>query len=236
MRYFVINAKNYSEVSGKGLERLAAAVRIVSGKQIFREVEFFLAPPNFGLTSTVNPESGYHVLAQHLDLAKLGASTGFSVPEIAKSFGAAGSLINHSEHRISRNDIEALISRLRLLGMISVVCAKDDEEVGEFSKLAPDFIAVEPPDLIGSGKAVSKVRPEVIMGSRSALDRNRVPNSTTKLLCGAGIVDGIDARLSVEMGAAGILVASGVIKAPDWENKIGELAQGLIDAKTPGAG
>ena len=119
--------------------------------------------------------------------------------------------------------------------MISVVCAKDDEEVSRLSKFSPDFIAVEPPDLIGSGKAVSKVRPEIIKGSREALELARPANSSSKLLCGAGIVEGIDAQLSVEMGAEGILVASGVIRAPDWESKMTELAQGLIDARTQGA-
>jgi len=231
LKYFVINAKNYSEAAGNGLENLIGAINDVAKKKEFKDVEFFLSPTGFGLASSIRSGSSFRVLAQHLDPAVVGASTGFSVPEIAKSFGAAGSLINHSEHRIPFEEIERLVVRLHQLGMISVVCAKDDDEVAKFSKLGPDFIAVEPPELIGSGRAVSKVKPEIITGSRDALRKSRPPGSTPKLLCGAGIVDGIDAKLSVEMGSDGVLVASGIIKAQNWGNKIEELAKGLIDAQ-----
>ena len=231
MKYLVINAKNYAEASGSNLERLTATIQDVASKPTFREVSFFLAPPGFGLGSSILARSSFGVLAQHLDLAAVGASTGFSVPEIARSFGAAGSLINHSEHRISPDDIERLVSRLRELGMTSIVCAMDDGEVAKFSRFSPDFIAVEPPELIGSGRAVSKVRPEIITESRDALQNNKPAGSSTKLLCGAGIVDGIDAKLSTELGSDGVLVASGIIKAPDWKGKIEELARGLNDAE-----
>jgi triosephosphate isomerase (TIM) len=235
LKYFVINAKNYPEVAGPGLQRLVSAIHSVSTDDSFKLVRFFLAPPNFGLASSFRLDSPHQILSQHLDDAFPGAFTGFSVPEIARSFGAVGSILNHSEHRLSETEIESLVSRLRKLEMLSLVCAKDDLEVGKFAKFNPDFIAVEPPELIGSGKAVSKERPEIIQGSRSALEKNRLSYSFTKLLCGAGIADGIDARTSVELGAEGILVASGVIKAQDIEKKIRELAQGLIDGEKRGA-
>jgi triosephosphate isomerase (TIM) len=236
LKYFVINAKNYPEAAGAGLHHMVDALKAVSSQDLFRQIKFYLAPPNFGLALSINQGGSYHVLAQHLDPSSAGASTGFSVPEIAKSFGASGSILNHSEHRIPDDEIEALIPRLRRLEMVSVVCAKDDAEVAKFAKFSPDFIAVEPPELIGSGKAVSKVKPEIVTSSRAALDNNRPPGSSTKLLCGAGIVDGIDARLSTELGAEGILVASGVVKAPDLEKKIRELAEGLSAGERRGAG
>lgn len=124
MKYLVINAKNYLEVSGSGLEKLTIAIEDVAGKPIFNEVKFYLAPPGFGLGSSIKARSNFSVLAQHLDLATMGASTGFSIPEIAKSFGAVGSLINHSEHRIALDDIDRLVSRLRQLGMIDRVCQR----------------------------------------------------------------------------------------------------------------
>jgi triosephosphate isomerase len=48
------------------------------------------------------------------------------------------------------------------------------------------------------------------------------------VLCGAGIVSGDDARAATELGARGILVASSVVKATDWEAKIRELASALL--------
>jgi triosephosphate isomerase len=46
-----------------------------------------------------------------------------------------------------------------MLGMTSIVCAQGPQEVVEISTLEPDFIAIEPPELIGSGRAVSKENP-----------------------------------------------------------------------------
>lgn len=230
LKYFVINGKNYPEISGPRIDAFLKAIEDVASQ--FRDVEFYVAPPNFGLAYCAKTTEKVHVLAQHVDAKEEGASTGFSIPEIAKSFGAAGSIVNHSEHRISPSEIELLVARLRSLGILSVVCAKDDEEVGRFAKLNPDFIAVEPPDLIGSGKAVSKEKPEIVMNSRKALEQNRASGSRTKLLCGAGIVERIDTFRAVELGAEGILVASGVVKARDWKTKITELARGLSDART----
>ncbi len=96
------------------------------------------------------------VICQHVDNEKMGPGTGFIVPEIAKSYGAVGSLINHSEHRIERRSIASLVERMRKLGMASIVCAQEPHEVAEISTLQPDFIAIEPPELIGSGRAVSR--------------------------------------------------------------------------------
>ena len=97
---------------------------------------------------------------------------------MAKSFGASGSLLNHSEHRLGRQTIRKLIERLRSLQMTSVVCAKTPDEVASIAKFRPDFIAIEPPELIGSGKAVSKHNPSLITRSVEAKARY---SSSTKL-------------------------------------------------------
>jgi triosephosphate isomerase (TIM) len=229
LRHFIINTKNYLEASGENLERLGSVIQSLSRRDAFSKIRFYLAPSAFGLGS-VAEEASFDVIAQHVEAASVGSTTGFLVPEIARSFGAMGSLVNHSEHRIGEDQIEKIVSHLRQIKMISVVCARDNNEVANFSKFDPDFIAIEPPDLIGSGMAVSKVRPDIITSCRKSLEENKPFDSVTKLLCGAGIVERIDARLAIEMGAEGILVASGVIKADDWTRKITELAQGLNDA------
>ena len=127
----------------------------------------------------------------------------FLVPAMAKSFGAKGSLVNHSEHRLPENQIVRTVTKLAELEMTSIVCARDDREVETFSRLSPDFVAIEPPELIGSGIAVSKARPELIQNSKTALEQSKPRGSATKLICGAGIVEEIDAKLAVELGAEG---------------------------------
>jgi triosephosphate isomerase len=164
------------------------------------------------------------VFSQHVDDAKEGSSTGFFIPELAKSFGAQGSLVNHSEHRIDRPEaIKNLVNRLRKLEMVSVVCARSASEVSDIARFEPDFIAIEPPELIGSGKAVSKENPSIVTDS---IEASAKISRNVKVICGAGITDAADVRSALSLGAKGILVASGVIKATSWVDKISELASG----------
>jgi len=213
----IINFKNYEEVSADGAIRLGQTARQVAEKL---QVEIILAPP-LPVLALIAREIEIPVICQHIDDEKMGPSTGFTVPEIAKSYGAIGSLINHSEHRIEMNSIARLVERLRRIGMVSIVCAQEPQEVVEISTFEPDFIAIEPPELIGSGRAVSKENPTVITKSIEGA------GSRSRIICGAGISDKEDVSKAMELGSQGILVASGVIKATSWEKKITELASGM---------
>jgi triosephosphate isomerase len=218
-RPLIINFKNYGEASfaEKTLE-LARAGQEVARKL---DVEVVLAPPQPAL-ALVCKSVDIPVVCQHVDDAQEGSTTGFFVPEIAKSYGASGSLINHSEHRIDTDTIASLVKRLRALKMTSIVCARTPGEVAKISEMEPDFIAIEPPELIGSGRAVSKENPAIITDSIKAAGSGR-----SKVVCGAGITDKGDVAKAMELGSHGILVASGVIKAKSWPEKIAELAQGM---------
>ncbi|MEM2140291.1 triose-phosphate isomerase [Nitrososphaera sp.] len=216
-RPLVINFKNYSDASGDRTLELARAAEQVARKL---KVEIVLAPPQ-GSLALVAKSVGIPVICQHVDDAKEGSTTGFFVPEIAKMYGASGSLVNHSEHRIELSTIESLVKRLRALGMTSIVCAQTPDEVKKIASFSPDFIAIEPPELIGSGRAVSKENPAIITNSIKAA------GSRSKVICGAGITDKSDVSKAVELGSHGILVASGVVKARSWPDKIAELAQGM---------
>jgi triosephosphate isomerase len=113
---------------------------------------------------------------------------------------------------------------MRELKMISIVCVKDVPEAKKYSKLNPDYVAIEPPELIGSGKAVSKEKPDLIIKAASAI---KSANNKTKLLCGAGIVSGEDVSAAISLGSKGILVASGIVKAKNWKKIIEEFAQNM---------
>lgn len=71
-------------------------------------------------------------------------------------------------------------------------------------------MAIEPPELIGSGIPVSKASPEVVTGAVKAA-------AGVKVLCGAGISKGEDVKAAIELGTHGVLLASGVTKAADPE-------------------
>ena len=217
---FVINCKNYEEISGDKIIQFVKTAEKVSKKF---KVKIAIAPPQHLIGLVAN--SSIPILAQHIDDAKVGSTTGFIIPELLKNSKVKGSLINHSEHRISSKEIQKLVLKLKELKMISIVCVKDVAEAKKYAKLDPNFIAIEPPELIGSGKAVSKEKPELITKAAKAV---KDANNKTKLLCGAGIVSGEDVSKASELGSKGILVASGIVKAKNWNKIMTEFAKSMV--------
>jgi triosephosphate isomerase (TIM) len=216
-RPFIINFKNYGEASAERTVELASAAESVAKKL---DVEMVVAPPQPSI-ALVSRSVGIPVVCQHVDDAQEGATTGFFIPEVARSYGAAGSLVNHSEHRIAMPSIKNIVERLRRLRMTSIVCARTPAEVAEVANFAPDFIAIEPPELIGSGRAVSRENPSIIMDSINAA------GAKSKVICGAGISDRGDVSKAMKLGSHGILVASSIVKSQPWPEKIADLVSGM---------
>jgi len=207
-------------VAGEKIVQLSEIAKDISNSN---NVQIMIAPPQnslFYLSQFVK----LPLICQHIDYEKTGATTGFIIPELAKSYGASGSLINHSEHRIEYEVIQNLVERLRQLNMTSIVCASSSQEVGKFARLHPDMIAIEPPELIGTGKAVSKVNPSIITESVKEAGRY---SENIKVICGAGIVDQTDIKSAINLGSQGILLASGLIKSDAWKDKLIELCAGF---------
>ena len=217
---FIINCKNYDEISGEKIIRLAKISQRISKKY---KIPIAIAPPHH-LISLIT-KFNVIVLTQHLDDKKVGSTTGFMIPEIVKKSKINGSLINHSEHRISEKEIRNLIKRLKRLKLKTVLCVKNVNESKKYAKLNPTFIAIEPPELIGTGRAISTERPQLIT---KAVDGVKSAKNSTKLLCGAGIVSGKDVARAKKLGSKGILVASGIVKAKNWEKIIEEFSRALV--------
>jgi len=217
---FIINFKNYDNISGSRSLKLAKIASKISRKY---KIKIVVCPPQQVISEIT--KVSIPVFAQHIDNKEMGSTTGYIVPELVKKSRVSGSLVNHSEHRLAGKDIKELVSRLKALKMTSVVCVKNVSEARKYAKLNPDYIAIEPPELIGTGKAVSKEKPEVIIKSVRAV---KDAKNSTRLLCGAGIISGNDVARALELGANGILVASGIVKAKNWERVIEEFSMAFV--------
>ena len=217
---FIINCKNYEEIAGEKIIKLAKIAEKISKKY---KIKIAIAPPHHLIPLIT--KFGIIVLAQHLDDKKVGSTTGFMIPEIIKKSKIDGSIINHSEHRITESEIKNLVKRLKKLKLKTIVCVKNVGEAKKYAKINPTFIAIEPPELIGTGRAISTERPQLITNSINAVQSAK---NSTKLLCGAGIVSAEDVSRAVELGSKGILVASGVIKAKNWESALSDFSRGLV--------
>ncbi len=216
----LLNLKTYEQSMGQkaiDFARIAERVNEKTG------ISIAIAPQLVDLASmTVSSETP--VFAQHIDPVYYGKYTGHVLPEAVADAGAYGTLLNHSEHQISLEQIEATIKRAREVDLVTVVCADTVETAKRVALFSPDAIAIEPPELIGSGISVSTAQPEIVSGSVEAVHSI---NKDIKVLCGAGITNGEDASAALDLGAKGILVASGVVKAPDPYKALLELARSM---------
>lgn len=216
----IINFKTYDEVLGSeglALAKTCADVARESNKSIA------VTPQTSDLSLTCK-EVGIPVLAQHIDNVKTGSYTGHISPQSVKAVGAIGTLINHSEYKLPHDDVKEIIDKCKAIGLISVACADDIEETKKLANFNPDFIAVEPPELIGGDISVTSAKPEIVENSVETIKRI---NPDIKVLCGAGVKTKEDVNKALELGTVGVLLASGVVKAKDQRKALENLAEGL---------
>ncbi|BFI73129.1 triosephosphate isomerase [Nanoarchaeota archaeon] len=216
-----INLKAYKETIGKkAIELLEAAEKVAEEYGI----EIVIAPQYVDIYPLAQKAKKVKIFSQHIDPVEPGAFTGHVLPESVKEAGAVGTLLNHSEKQMKVEEIEKAINIAKNLGLTTIVCANDNLVGAALAKLDPDYIAVEPPELIGTGISVSKAKPEIVINSVKMI---KEVNPKVKVLVGAGISNKDDVKKALELGAEGVLLASAVTKANNFYEKIKELAEGF---------
>ncbi len=218
--FLLINFKTYLEATGKKAVELARKTETV-GEDTGVKVG---VAPQFCDIEQVVAHVKIPVFAQHIDPITPGAFTGHVLAESVAAAGASGTLINHSERTLKLPDIDKSVQHAREVGLTTVVCAGTAKLGAAVALSEPDMVAIEPPELIGSGRAVSKERPEVIIES---VKRIRAVNAKVKILCGAGITTGEDVYAALKLGTQGVLVASGVVKATKPESVLRDFCQAV---------
>ena len=215
----VVNFKTYATAMGQKAVELAQAMERASNEHV-RMVAVVSA---FDLHAVKLAAPTLEVWSQHLDPVGQGSFTGWLQPENAIERGAEGTIINHAEHKVEMNHVQGLMEQLPDKFPICA-CAADVEEAHRLAELGPTFIAVEPPELIGGDISVTTADPAIVSDTVAAV---RNINSNVRVLCGAGVKDGNDVRTAVELGAHGVLLASGVTKASDVDAVLADLVAGL---------
>jgi triosephosphate isomerase len=204
----IVNFKTYTEATGKNAVELAKKAEKVRKET---KISMGVAPQSTDIAAVAQAVT-IPVFAQHIDPIKPGSYTGHVLAESVKNAGATGTLINHSERQLKLADISEILKITHENGLISLVCANNPNVSVAAAALNPDIIAIEPPELIGTGIPVSKAKPEVITDT---VKQVRKVNSKVTILCGAGISHGEDVAAALKLGTQGVLVASGIVKAKD---------------------
>lgn len=169
-----------------------------------------IAPQTARLSAVAG--TGVETWSQHVSPVAHGSHTGSTLAESVAAAGASGTLLNHSEARLKLADVDDGLAAAERAGLETVACANTPEQAAAAAALGPDAVAIEPPALIGTGTPVSKADPEVVEGAVAAVE---AVDPDVEVFCGAGISTGEDVVAARELGATGVLLASGVAKAED---------------------
>ncbi len=214
----LINFKTYTESTGqRALELAEQAERAHQETQVIIGVA-----PQFADLPTIARAVNIPVFSQHIDPIKPGSYTGHILVESVKEAGATGTLINHSEKQLKLSDIDETIKLARNNDLTICVCANNPSISMAIATLEPDILAIEPPELIGTGIPVSKAKPEVITDTIKLV---RKVNPNVIILCGAGITQPEDVTAAIRLGTQGVLVASGIVKAKNPYTIIRQFAE-----------
>ena len=215
----VVNFKTYATAMGQKAVNLAQAMERASRDHV-RMVAVVSA---FDLHAVKQAAPSLEVWSQHLDPVGQGSFTGWLQPQNAIERGAQGTIINHAEHKVDIEHVQQLMQQLPD-EFPMCACAADVQEAHQLAELGPTFIAVEPPELIGGDISVTTADPAIVSDTVNAV---RAINPHVRVLCGAGVKDGKDVKTAVELGAHGVLLASGVTKASDVDAVLADLVAGL---------
>lgn len=216
----IINFKTYKSAIGEEAVKLAKICEKVALKRGASIAVAVSAADIYRVSQAVS----IPVLAEHIDDGEFGSNTGSLIAENAKENGAVGTLLNHSEKRLRLDVLERSIKRAKDSGLTTVVCAADSDEGKALSTLDADYIAIEPPELIGGKISVSTAKPEVISDSVQKVCGG---TKCDRVIVGAGVHNAEDVRTGLKLGAIGVLVASAVTKSKDPEKVLNDLVNGL---------
>lgn len=216
----VVNFKTYREASGARALELALLCEQVS---LETGASIAVAPPMPDL-ALVASSVKIPVFAQHLDSVPSGSTTGHVTVDNAKASGATGTLVNHSERRIRIAEIHSLIDLARAVGLETIVCTNNLPVSRACAAMEPDFVAIEPPELIGGDISVTTANPGVVSDTVRSI---RSIAEGVGVLCGAGVKNGRDVAKALELGTDGVLLASGVVRASDRREVLLDLVSGL---------
>ena len=202
----VINCKTYSSASGIAAEALAVQMQSVD-----TSARLVIAASALDIGPVASAAPDLEVWTQHLDPVDHGSNTGRILPSTAIERGATGTLANHAERKVPLGQVDELLAILPP-GFELCACAADPKEAEALAHLAPPMIAVEPPQLIGGDISVTTADPSIVSDSVEIVKKI---DSGIEVLCGAGVKNGADVEAALELGASGVLLASGVTKATD---------------------
>jgi len=220
------------EIGLKGYAYGAEAVRLAQAADRLCQalsVSVIFDPQYVDIPAVARETRHLLVFAQHMDPVTVGRGAGSVLPEALREAGAVGTLLNHSERRMTLADINRAIRRAREVGLATMVCADSPEEAAAIALLAPDIVLAEPPELIATSRsAATEMRGFV---ERTVVMVGRIDPGII-VMCGAGVQTPDDVAQMMGLGVGGTGSSSGVLKAADPVAKMRAMLEAMKGAWT----
>jgi triosephosphate isomerase len=170
----------------------------------------------------IKEKVGGEVWIQNSDEFFEGAASGSISPVQVKAAGIDGTLLNHSECRKKPGTIKKMLAMWPKDFKVTM-CLTSLGQAEKWAKgVKVDYIAYEPKSLIGNkNKSVASEKPEVIKKMVDLFGK-------TPVLVGAGVHSPEDVKVSLKLGAKGILISAYIIRDGNPEDKLMKLAKCFI--------
>jgi len=205
-----LNFKIYQETSGDNTIKLC---RLIKDKRVILCLQ---AVDIYRVKQTL-PD--LEIWGQHADPVGFGKFTGYQAPISLKTAGASGVLINHSEHQLSLDQIQAAAAACRESKMRVMIITDTLELIKQVNQLKPDYIGFEDPKLIGGPVAMIDAHFDLVKQAAAA--------AQAPLIVGGGIRTSAQVRKVLKVGGRGILVASEFAKSLNPEATLLDLVSGF---------
>jgi len=220
----IVNFKDYDDALGmKAVDMLGAHEAVVSEFPDVAKIVVAVHPTD--LKDVCKAAENVSIFSESADYLTRGpdglpktTQTGRLTPKILCGMGVRGALVNHAENFRTDDEIKMIVEDFKSYkpDFVLVVCAESTERAVKILSICkPDYIALEPPELIGGDVSVT---------TKEDVVREAVAKVGNNLLVGAGVKTGEDLKKALEFGAKGVLLASGIVKPKDKTPK-----QALID-------
>lgn len=221
--FFVVNPKNF--LYGEDLLQLAKKADALAQKY---NIDLLFTAPPIDLMNIVKHCPNLIVTAQHMDEKGIGDTMGSVTAEGLVNIGVKAVVLNHADYQLTISCLMKTINRTKKLGLMTIVCADSISEAKMIATLKPDIVLAEPTKLIGQEEiseseyvestieAIKKVYQDILVEQGAGI---RTENDVVKLL---------------RLGADGVGVTSGIIKARDPINMMEKMVRAVGEFKKEG--
>lgn len=218
------------EIGLKGYLYGDDAVRLaIEADRASREtgVSIIFDPQYVDIPAIAQATSTLLVFAQHMDPVEVGRGAGAVLPEALKAAGAVGTMLNHSERRMSLADLHRAIQRAAEVGLATMACSDSPEEAVAIAHLGPTIVLAEPPALIGGNRSVGREMRAFVERTTAGV---AAVDPTIIVMCSAGIRTAADVAAMVELGVGATGSTSGILAAPDPVATMWAMVRAMADA------